>query len=236
MELTQLEDAFVDIGGHFLRSAFDLREKMSEIKAIIFDWDGVFNGGEKDASGSSKYSVVDSTGFDRLRFGFFLAHNRMLTTAIFSESENPICSQWCRNEHINNMYFNTTDKVKALNHFCTEHNILPSEIIYVYDDIADLPVAVKVGMRLSVGRLSSPLFLEYIERNKLVDYISSCQGNEHAVREISELLLALLDQHFNVMNHTGDYEIDYQDYLGRKLSISTSENKVVGKAGLESHV
>jgi len=27
MELTQLEDAFVDIGGHFLTSAFDLREK-----------------------------------------------------------------------------------------------------------------------------------------------------------------------------------------------------------------
>lgn len=236
MELTQLEDAFVDIGGHFLKSAFDLREKMADIKAIIFDWDGVFNGGVKDASGSSSYSVVDTQGVDRFRFGFFQAFSRMIHTAVFAEGENPLCLQWSKTEHIDHVYLNATDKSKALMHFCSEHDITPDEVIYVYDDIADLPVAAKVGVRIAIGRLSSPLFLEYLERHKLVDYISSCQGNEHAVREICELLLALVDQHFKVMNHTGDYEIDFQDYLGRKLSVSTTENRVAGKAGLETSV
>lgn len=223
MELTQLEDAFVDIGGHFMKSAFDLREKMQDIKAIILDWDGVFNNGEKARDGSSAYSLVDTEGLERFRFGYFMALKSMIKTAVISETENPLCASWATIANIDNVYLKTTDKLKALHHFCDTHNLTPSEVIYVFDDINDLPVAAVAGIRLAVGRLSSPLYLEYIEHKRLADYISSCQGNEHAVREMSELLLALIDQHFNVMNHTADFETDYQDFLSRRQTISTSE-------------
>lgn len=223
MELTQLEDAFVDIGGHFLKSAFDLREKMQDIKAIVLDWDGVFNNGEKGIDGSSSYSLVDTEGLDRFRFGYFMAQKRMLKTAVISETENPLCRKWATTSHLDNVYLNAIDKRKAFHDFCEKHSITPEEVIYVFDDVNDLPVAALAGMRLAVGRLSSPLFIEYIEQKRLADYITSCQGNEHAVREASELLLALIDQHFKVMNFTGDLDADYADYASRKEAIVTTE-------------
>ena len=227
MELTQLEDAFVDIGGHFLKSAFDLREKMSSIKAVVFDWDGVFNNGEIDAEESNTYSLIDAQGIDSLRFGFFKAHSRMLLTAVISEVKNDGCKAWANRYNADEVYLNAMDKKKALLHFCDKHNLKPEEVIFVYDDVKDLAAAAVAGIKLAVGRLGTPLLIEYIEQKKLADYISSCQGNEHAVREFSELLLALLDQHFNVLDHAESHTADYADYLNRRKSIDTEVHLAV---------
>ncbi|WP_417610319.1 hypothetical protein [Owenweeksia hongkongensis] len=236
MELTQLEDTFVDIGGVFLTSAFDLRERMEKMKAIVFVWDGVFNGGHKDITGASNYSVVDTGGVDLLRFGFFLAYKSMIKVAVMSDTDNSLCLQLGKKDHYDNVYLNGQNKESALRHFCNEHDIHPDEIIYVYDEVADLKVAEQMGIRLAIGRLSSPIFVEYMERHKLADYISTCQGNEHAVREMCELLLTLLDQHFNVIDHKGKNEENYRDYLSRKALIETATNKTAGIVKLESRV
>lgn len=236
MELTQLEDAFVDIGGHFLTSAFDLREKMENMKAIVFDWDGVFNDGRKDITGSSNYSVIDTAGVDLLRLGYFLANKAMLKIAVMSDTDNLLCLQLAKKEHYDNVYLNVEDKEEALRHFCNKHDIDVDEIIFVYDDVSDLKVTEHVGIRLAVGRLSSPLFVEYLERHHLADYISTCQGNEHAVRELSELLLALIDQHFNVIDHKDQHRESRLDYLNRKALIETSTNKTAGELKLNSRV
>lgn len=236
MELTQLEDTFVDIGGHFLTSGFDLREKMQNMKAIVFVWDGVFNSGHKDITGATNYSVVDSNGIDLLRYGYFLANKSMLKVAVMSDTDNLLCLQLAKREHYDNVYLNVTDKEEALRHFCNKHDINPEEIIYVYDDATDIKVSNLVGIRLVVGRLSSPLFIEYVERNHLADYISTCQGNEHAVREFSELLLALIDQHFNVIDHKAEYRDNFLDYVNRKNLIETNTNKTAGELKLPSRV
>ncbi len=236
MELTQLEDSFVDIGGHFLTSAFDLREKMENMKAIVFVWDGVFNGGHKDITASSNYSVVDTTGVDLLRYGYFLANKSMLKVAVMSDTDNLLCLQLAKKEHYDNVYLNVANKEEAIRHFCNKHDINPDEVIFVYDDVADLKVAEHMGIRLAVGRLSSPLFVEYVERNHLADYISTCQGNEHAVRELMELLLALLDQHFNVIDHKNEHRQNHHDYLTRKAMIETVTNKSAGELKLQARV
>lgn len=221
MELTQLEDAFVDIGGHFLTSSFDLRERMNNIKAIVFDWDGVFNDGHKQKDNSSTYSVVDGLGVNMLRFGYFLAQKQMLHTAVITGEQNPICREWTEGEHFDQLYFKSKDKPLAFQHFCDTHGLKHEEVIYVYDDILDLPVAEKAGIRLAVGRLANPLLLEYIEQNHLADYISSCQGHEHAVREFCELLLAILNQHFTVIKHRSEFSSDFQDFTARKEMLTT---------------
>ena len=209
---------------------------MEKIKAIVFVWDGVFNGGQKDITGSSGYSVVDTGGVDLLRFGFFLANKSMIKVAVMSDTDNSLCLQLAKKEHFDNVYLNGVDKENVIRHFCNQHDIYPEEIIYVYDEVADLKVAEQVGIRLAVGMLSSPIFTEYMERHKLADYISTCQGNEHAVRELSELLLALLDQHFNVIDHKGEQRENYHDYLNRKELVETSTNKSVGEIKLQSRV
>src|SRR5690606_7012829 len=127
---------------------------MENMKAIVLVWDGVFNSGQKDITGASNYSVVDSTGIDLLRFGFFLANKTMLKVAVMSDTDNALCLQLAKKEHYDNVYLNVADKEEALRHFCNKHDINPEEIIFVYDDIADLKVTEHVGIRLAVGRLS----------------------------------------------------------------------------------
>ncbi|MBL0127780.1 MAG: hypothetical protein IPP83_10030 [Flavobacteriales bacterium] len=45
--------SFRDQGTLFLHSPEALRERLRTIRAVIFDWDGVFNDGWKDIDGGS---------------------------------------------------------------------------------------------------------------------------------------------------------------------------------------
>src|SRR5690606_10938202 len=65
-----------------------LREKLSGVKAFVFDWDGVFNDGMKDEKGSSRFSEVDSMGTNLLRFNHFLRSGELPITAIISGEKN----------------------------------------------------------------------------------------------------------------------------------------------------
>lgn len=219
MELTHLEDIFVDIGGQFFTSAFDLREKLIKVKAVVFDWDGVFNDGRKGLDQSSDFSEVDSLGVTLLRFGFFLDSGLQCKTAIISGESNKGCVEWAKREHIHAVYTSFDDKRKALDHFCNAHNLDPSEVIYFFDDVLDVPVAEKVGIRLAVGRLCNPIFLDYLEKHHLADYISSCQGHEHAVREFCELLLCLMEKHFKVIDERASYSASYENFISERNTI-----------------
>jgi len=39
---------FTQLGGEFITPVSELAEKLSSVKAFIFDWDGVFNDGTKN--------------------------------------------------------------------------------------------------------------------------------------------------------------------------------------------
>lgn len=222
MALTELEDNFVDIGGKFHTSAFDLREKkLPKIKAFVFDWDGVFNDGFKGMENSSNFSEVDSLGVSMLRFGFFLAQKIQAKTALITGESNPVCIKWAKRENIDAVYTQSKEKDKALLHFCEAQGIEPENVAFFFDDILDVPVARLAGMKMAVGRPGNPVFLEYLEKHELADYISGCTGNEHAVREFCELLLSLMDKQFDVIEHRSRYDEFYLDYLNSRSKVET---------------
>lgn len=216
MELAQLEDHFVDIGGQFLTSSFDMREQMQTIKAFIFDWDGVFNDGRKGSNTNSDFTEVDSMGTNMMRYGYFRNAKQMPKVAVITGENNPSARQWAKREHLDAVYMNAKDKSLALIHFCEKHGLKPKEVAFFYDDILDIPIAEKAGLRFCVGRLANPLFLKYVENHHLADYISAAQGNEHAVREFSEMVLGLLDQHFEVISSRAKYDSDYESFIKQR--------------------
>lgn len=221
MELTHIEDRFVDINGKFLTSSFDIREKLEKTKAIVFDWDGVFNDGFKNTTHSSGFSEIDTLGVAMLRFGFKLARDLKVKTAIITGEKNEACITWAKREGIDSVYTYSKNKEKALYHFCDRNNLTPSEVIYFFDDVLDVPVAKKVGIRMAVGRKSNPFFTEYLEKNHLVDYFSGCSGENHAVREFSELILALLEKPFEVIEERATYSEKYKSFKNEIKQIST---------------
>ncbi len=221
MELAHIEESFIDIGGQFFTSGFDMRERLPNIKAILFDWDGLFNDGARSSDTEAGYSQIDATGVDLLRQGFYLAFGKMVKTAIITGSKNSNAHEFARRENINNVYCESRDKEIAFQHFCDSHSIDPSEVIYLFSDVTDVAVAAKAAISLAVGRACNPIFMEYLIKEKVPDYISSCQGHENAVREFCELLLGLLDQHFDAMNERATFGDRYVAYRNAKSSINT---------------
>ena len=89
------------------------------------------------------------------------------------------------------VYYKIKHKSIALEHLCQQQNITPEEILFVFDDILDLDVAAKVGIRMMVDHPANPLLIKYAENRNLADYLTANDGNNHAVREIVELLIGL---------------------------------------------
>lgn len=212
MELIELEDHFSDIGGQFLSSAFDLQKKLPNIKAYVFDWDGVFNNGAKLGKEGSGYSEVDSAGLRMLRYGHFKRYGEIPHFALITGAFNPSAESFMASHQAQAVYQGALRKGEALQHFLKQFKLKAEEVCYVYDDVLDLAVAREVGMRFCIGRLANPLFLGLVAGSDLADYITASQGDEHAVREICELLLGLMEIYPDVVQEFIGGQSEYLDF------------------------
>ena len=68
------------------------------IKAFIFDWDGVFNNGQKNANSSSNFNETDSMGTNLLRYSYFLTNGVLPITAVISGEKNEAAFYFCERE------------------------------------------------------------------------------------------------------------------------------------------
>lgn len=234
MEHIEIEDRYTEIGGQFISSAFDLSKKLDRIKAFVFDWDGVFNAGYKGGDHHSGFSEIDSMGVNLLRFGYYLKHKQLPVISIITGADNPVAEQLAKREHYNGVYKKALNKQEAFTHFCQEHSISPNEVCFIFDDVLDVSIAKQAGINLAVGRLSNPVFLHYLAKEHLADYISACQGNEHAVREVSELLLCLLGKFDEALEGRAMFTEHYEDYMRVRDAVSLKVNNfgLTNKTGI----
>ena len=114
--MNSVQKIYETIGAEFLISAEEIVKKHTEIKAFIFDWDGVFNTGEKLGSGSSSFTEIDSMGTNMLRFSYYLQNKQNPITAIISGERNESAFYFSEREHFNSSYFKVLHK-KIANSF-----------------------------------------------------------------------------------------------------------------------
>ena len=220
-------EQFQNLGGEFVTPSELLRTKLSGIKALLFDWDGVFNNGEKGEIPST-FSEVDSMGINMLRLGFYLFSSRVPYTAVVTGETNHTAFKWATREHLDNVLFQVKHKIEILDFLHKQHNIHKEDILFVFDDILDLSLAKEVGTRILIGRKSNPLFTNYCKDNKLCDYITYSQGNENALREISELVLMALGKFEETIAHRMAFDDVYQAYLQERNNKTTEILKSFG--------
>ncbi len=67
MAQPEILEKFTAAGGSFVTPVEELIQKLDECRAVVFDWDGVFNAGRKGQASSSGFSEVDSMGTNMLR-------------------------------------------------------------------------------------------------------------------------------------------------------------------------
>ena len=207
--------------GTFLVPAAELHQRLRGCKAYIFDWDGVFNDGFKDEKGSSAFSEIDAMGTNLLRFSHFLQEGTAPHIAVITGEGNRASFSLAEREHFHSVYFSIRHKEEALKHFCAEHGLKESEVAFVFDDVLDLSAAKCSGLRVMVPHAANPLFREWVIQEQWVDYLTGCEGHEHAVRETSELFMGLRGNFEETVRHRMQFSTVYQQYLQQRQSVST---------------
>lgn len=214
------EDIFRSNGGEFITPSAKLKDKLLNIKAILFDWDGVFNSGEKGEIPST-FNEVDSMGINMLRFGYYMVLGQIPYTAIVTGETNQTAFKWAKRERLDNVFFQVKHKVDLLAQLKTEQGIEPDQVLFVYDDILDLSLAKEVGARFLINRKANPLFNAYCIKNNLCDYITYSSGNENAIREISEVILDALGKFNETIEERILFEGIYSQFIEEKMTVAT---------------
>ena len=218
---SDIENMFTSLGGKFRIPISDFSKKLKNIKAFIFDWDGVFNDGVKQDNSGSPFSEVDSMGLNMLRFSFYLEYGFIPAIFVVTGENNQPAIQLSKREHFNGVYIKARDKKKALSHIEDSHGYLPSEIGFVFDDILDLGVAEIVSLRYYIKRDANPLLKDFISKNNIADYYTSNNGSNYAVREVCELNIGVIGNFENVVRQRIDFSPSYTEYLSKRNSQPT---------------
>ena len=199
--------------GRFLSEPAVIYDKLVKIKAYVFDWDGVFNSGEKNESGSSPYNEIDSMGINMLRFNHFLRMGHNPLVAVISGEKNTSAFTLAKREHFHSVYYKMKNKSEALAHLCNEHNIEPHEVAFFFDYVLDLSIAGVCGLRIMIGHDCNPMFQNLVKENNLADYITRNSGGNNALREAVELLMGLTGRFDETIMQRVHFSDDYREYL-----------------------
>lgn len=219
LEANQINEFFK---GTFLTDFTLIRQKFFNAKAFVFDWDGVFNDGYKNESGSSFFSEVDSMGVNLLRFNYYLRTKQLPVVAIVSGEKNNAAFKFAAREHFDAVYYKMTDKTQAFEHLCNKYSLHAAEIVWVFDDVPDLSFAGKAGLRIMVSRAVDSLLPVFVKRHQLADYITFFNGGRHAVRELTDLLIGLSGNSDETITNRFEFSSVYRKYLGLRNEPETT--------------
>jgi 3-deoxy-D-manno-octulosonate 8-phosphate phosphatase (KDO 8-P phosphatase) len=220
------EIIFTQLGGNFSRPFAEFKERLSKIKAYIFDWDGVFNNGVKTAEGGSPFSEVDAMGTNMLRFGHWLKNAKLPHVGIITGEDNPSASYLAQREHFHAVYLKSKNKLNAFDHFLKSNQLQAHEVVFVFDDVLDLGVAEKCGLRILIKHGAAPMFLNYSIKNELADYITA--SDEHGVREACELILSTQGIYDQAIRGRSQFHETYTSYLDVRQKVETKSFLIKG--------
>lgn len=208
--------------GEFVSSPTTLKQKLKQIKAFVFDWDGVFNDGRKNFEGHSGFSETDSMGVNMMRFSHYLQNKQLPITAIITGENNQLAFSFAKRENLHYVYYKVANKEKALMHLCEQHKISPADVLFVFDDVLDFSVAKLAGVRFMIGRTSNPLLNEFAAEKRLVDYITAHNGKENGIREVSEIVMSMSNNFDVAIELRMRYADAYRDYITLRNTTPTN--------------
>jgi 3-deoxy-D-manno-octulosonate 8-phosphate phosphatase (KDO 8-P phosphatase) len=221
--MNNIIQAYQQQGGVFITPPSVLIEKLSKVKALLFDWDGVFNDGRKTQTSGSGFSEVDSMALNMLRFSLWLIQTNRLRVpiAIITGETNPSAFAFARREGFDSVYYQMKDKTKAAAHFCEKYNLQAHEVAFFFDDILDLSLAQRVGVRFLMKRNNGIAFNQYVAEKNYADYATAGDGGQYGLREASELWMSLNGTLPEVIEKRMEFTGVYAEFITQRNSVTT---------------
>jgi len=231
--IEEVKSAFTSIGGRFILPAENIKAKLADIKAFVFDWDGVFNNAFKSEVAPSLFSEIDAAGLNLMRYG----HSRLIKTApmcaIITGEENPAALHFAKREGFNFVFMKILNKIDAVNHFCKRNTIAPSQIACFFDDMNDLSMAKVCGLRFMVNKSANPGFQSIVIKNNWCDYITGAEQPNYPIREICELIMSLTNTYEESLTSRANFDVPYNKFLEQKKSVKAHFVKAANVGFLE---
>lgn len=152
------------------------REKLKNIKLIIFDVDGVLTDTRifLDSDGEWKrfFSIRDGVGIKEIqKLGY--------KTAVITGSKTKDIAARVKSLEITYFYEGFLDKEPAFLQLQKDSQLHPSEMAYIGDDIYDIPLLKQVGYSATVPEAVADV-------KTIVDYVTERPGGLGAAREICD--------------------------------------------------
>ena len=155
------------------------KEYLENITTFIFDVDGVLTDGSL---------TITNTG-DMLRTmnvkdGYALkqALNKGYNVCIISGGTNEGVKKRLENLGFEDVYLGAHDKLVPFNKYLTKRNIKPENVLYMGDDIPDIPVMERIG--LATCPQDAVQEVKHVSK-----YISHKKGGKGCVRDVIEQVL-----------------------------------------------
>jgi 3-deoxy-D-manno-octulosonate 8-phosphate phosphatase (KDO 8-P phosphatase) len=226
--ISEVANAFTSIGGQFILSPEKLKSKLADIKAFVFDWDGVFNNGFKGENTTGLFSESDSAGLNLLRYSYYRTNKAIPPCAIITGENNPGAIYFSKRENFNVVYMQVLDKATAISHLCSKNNISPSQVACIFDDINDMSMAKVCGLRFMVKKSSAPMLEAFAINNNLCDYITGNEQDNYPIREICELIMAFNGSYEQSLLSRISLDDNYKKFLALRKSATLYLSKATG--------
>jgi 3-deoxy-D-manno-octulosonate 8-phosphate phosphatase (KDO 8-P phosphatase) len=157
------------------------KKKLSQITTFIFDVDGVLTDGSVILESSGEMVRTMHT-----KDGYALQHavKKGYHIVIISGGSSVMVKKRLEGLGIEHIYLGKDHKLPVLNEHLQKHNISINQVLYMGDDIPDLPCLKVVGVSSCPKDAS-------VEVREVCDYISHINGGKGCVRDVLEQTLRI---------------------------------------------
>ena len=157
------------------------KKKLSQITTFIFDVDGVLTDGSVILESSGEMVRTMHT-----KDGYALQHavKKGYHIVIISGGSSVMVKKRLEGLGIEYIYLGKDHKLPVLNEHLQKHNISINQVLYMGDDIPDLPCLEVVGVSSCPKDAS-------VEVREVCDYISHINGGKGCVRDVLEQTLRI---------------------------------------------
>ena len=155
------------------------KEKLKSVKGFIFDVDGVLS---MDTSPLDENGDPARTANVKDGFALRYALQNGFQIAIITGANTPRVKLRYKKLGVEHIYLNSFNKIDCLEEIIKKTGLLKNEILYMGDDLVDLPVMIQIGIP------TCPI--DAVPEVKAVSmYISDKKGGEGCVRDVIEQVM-----------------------------------------------
>ncbi|MCP4892234.1 MAG: HAD hydrolase family protein, partial [Actinomycetales bacterium] len=160
-------------------AALSSRNFPVDVRAVVFDFDGVMTDNAVYLSEDGKESVRcnrgDGWGIARLR-------DAGIRMAVMSSELNPVVHARCEKLGLECFQSLGRDKVQKFTAWCTEHDLDLAHTVYVGNDANDVDCLATAGMGVVPADA-------HRSARRVADWVLAGEGGKGAVRELCDLIL-----------------------------------------------